>query len=168
MTLLEAKIANTEASSVKYNIVCLCVLYATHIYPHSRTQCVQVKYFAMYIYDIVEAHCYFVDIGRIDREQIRSRINNNDCRTFRPRRPLSTAYRTLLYAVDKGLRGRNVLQSLLLILLRICSRSIRPICIYIFIYINTKSKNCLLCHTAMPVSLRLTISSVLYLILPGP
>ena len=86
--------------------------------------------------DIVEAHCYFVDIGRIDREQIRSRINNNDCRTFRPRRPLSTAYRTVqnctelyrtvLYAVDKGLRGRNVLQSLLLILLRICSRSIRP------------------------------------------
>ena len=66
-------------------------------------------------------------IGRIDREQIRSRINNNDCRTFRPRRPLSTAYRTVLYAVDKGLRGRNVLQSLLLILLRICSRSIRPI-----------------------------------------
>ena len=32
--------------------------------------------------DIVEAHCYFVDIGRTDREQIRSRINNNDCRTF--------------------------------------------------------------------------------------
>ena len=78
-------------------------------------------------YDIVEAHCYFVDIGRTDREQIRSRINNNDCRTFRPRRPLSTAYRTVLYAVDKGLRGQNVLQSLLLILLRICSRSIRSI-----------------------------------------
>ena len=49
--------------------------------------------------DIVEAHCYFVDIGRIDREQIRSRINNNDCRTFRPRRPLSTAYRTKVTAV---------------------------------------------------------------------
>ena len=47
--------------------------------------------------DIVEAHCYFVDIGRTDREQIRSRINNNDCRTFRPRRPLSTAYRTRRY-----------------------------------------------------------------------
>ena len=31
---------------------------------------------------------------RTDREQIRSRINNNDCRTFRPRRPLSTAYKT--------------------------------------------------------------------------
>ena len=30
-------------------------------------------------------------------------------------------------AVDKGLRGRNILQSLLLILLRICSRSVRPI-----------------------------------------
>ena len=49
--------------------------------------------------DIVEAHCYFVDIGRIDHEQIRSRINNNDCRTFRPRRPLSTAYRTKETAV---------------------------------------------------------------------
>ena len=44
--------------------------------------------------DIVEAHCYFVDIGRTDLEQICSRINNNDCRTFRPRRPLSTVYRT--------------------------------------------------------------------------
>ena len=38
-----------------------------------------------------------------------------------------TVLRTVLYAVDKGLRGRNVLQSLLLILLRICSRSVRPI-----------------------------------------
>ena len=34
---------------------------------------------------------------------------------------------TVLYAVDKGLRGQNVLQSLLLILLRICSRSVCPI-----------------------------------------
>ena len=33
--------------------------------------------------DIVEAHCYFVDIRQTDREQIRSRINNNDCRMFR-------------------------------------------------------------------------------------
>ena len=39
-----------------------------------------------------------------------------------------TAVSLVLYAVDKGLRGRNVLQSLLLILLRICSRSVRPIC----------------------------------------
>ena len=56
--------------------------------------------FCKYLYnDIVEAHCYFVDIRRTDREQIRSRINNNDCRTFRPRRPLSTAYRTKETAV---------------------------------------------------------------------
>ena len=32
-----------------------------------------------------------------------------DCRPFRPRRPLSTAY-----AVDKGLRGRNGLQSVVI------------------------------------------------------
>ena len=38
-----------------------------------------------------------------------------------------TAVSLVLYAVDKGLCGRNVLQSLLLILLRICSRSVRPI-----------------------------------------
>ena len=37
-----------------------------------------------------------------------------------------TAVSLVLCAVDKGLRGRNVLQSLLLILLRICSRSVRP------------------------------------------
>ena len=42
------------------------------------------KGFHVYRNAIVEAHCYFVDIGRIDHEQIRSRINNNDCRTFRP------------------------------------------------------------------------------------
>ena len=34
------------------------------------------------LHDIVEAPCYFVDIGRTDHEQIRSRINNNDYRTF--------------------------------------------------------------------------------------
>ena len=67
------------------------------------------------LHDIVEAHCYFVDIGRTDREQICSRINNNDCRRFRPRSPLPTAYK-ILYAVDESL-----LRSLLLILLRICS-----------------------------------------------
>ena len=58
---------------------------------------------------------------------VHSRINNNDCGTFRPRRPLPTACKTVLYTVDKGICGRNVLQSLLLILLRICSRSVRPI-----------------------------------------
>ena len=34
---------------------------------------------------------------------------------------------SVLYTVDKGLRGRNVLHQLLLILLRICSWSLRPI-----------------------------------------
>ena len=43
---------------------------------------------------ILDVSVSYIDIGRTDREQIRSRINNNDCRTFRPRRPLSTAYRT--------------------------------------------------------------------------
>ena len=42
-----------------------------------------------------------------------------------------TAVSLVLYAVDKGLRGRNILQSLLLILLRICSRSVRLIYIII-------------------------------------
>ena len=49
----------------------------------------------------LDSPCCFIlyIIKRIDREQIRSRINNNDCRTFRPRRPLSTAYRTKETAV---------------------------------------------------------------------
>ena len=34
-------------------------------------------------FDVLEAHCYVVDVGRTDREQICSRINNNWCRTFR-------------------------------------------------------------------------------------
>ena len=37
-----------------------------------------------------------------------------------------TAVSLVLYAVDRGLRGRNILQSLLLILLCTCSRSVRP------------------------------------------
>ena len=28
-----------------------------------------------------------------------------DCRTFRPRRPLSTAHKTVLYIVDEGLHS---------------------------------------------------------------
>ena len=63
---------------------------------HTSPPCCQLSH------DIVEAHCYLVDIGRIDREQIRSRINNNDCRTFRPRRPLSTAYRTFCTQLTKA------------------------------------------------------------------
>ena len=34
-----------------------------------------------------------------DREQIHSRINNNDCRMFRPCRPLSTVHKTKETAV---------------------------------------------------------------------
>ena len=49
----------------------------------------------------VKAHCYFFNIGQTDREQIHSRINNNDGRTFRPRRPLSTAYKTIV--IDSAL-----------------------------------------------------------------
>ena len=44
---------------------------------------------AIHVFDVVEAHCYFVDIGQTDCEQIHSRINNNDCRTF-----ASAAYKT--------------------------------------------------------------------------
>ena len=48
--------------------------------------------------EVVEAHCYFFDIGRTDREQKRSRIDNNDCRAFRPSRPLSL--RTKLFCAQ--------------------------------------------------------------------
>ena len=46
-------------------------------------------------------------IRQTDCELMRSRINNNWCRASRPHRPLSTAYKTIWYAVDKGLRGRT-------------------------------------------------------------
>ena len=45
--------------------------------------------------------------GQTDREQIRSRINNNDCGTFRPRRPLSTAYKTKETAVRDMLYSKH-------------------------------------------------------------
>ena len=68
--------------------LCTYVCMYVCMYVCTYVQMYQCTYVC--VYDIVEAHCYFVDIGRTDREQIRSRINNNDCRTFRPRRPLST------------------------------------------------------------------------------
>ena len=37
-----------------------------------------------------------------------------DCRMFRPRRTLSTVYKTVLYTVDKGLWGPIVLQSVVI------------------------------------------------------
>ena len=93
---------------------------------HVRTQIVLGCHVTCQNYDITKwwGHCYVVNTRWTDCEQIHSRINNNWCRTFRPHRPLSTAYKTVLYAVDKGLRGRNVLHQLLLILLRICSQSV--------------------------------------------
>ena len=36
------------------------------------------------LYDVIEAHCYVVNIRQTDCEQIRSRIINNWCRMFRP------------------------------------------------------------------------------------
>ena len=37
-----------------------------------------------------------------------------NCRMFWPCRPLSTEYTTVLYAVDKDLQGRNILQSVVI------------------------------------------------------
>ena len=45
------------------------------------------------------------DIGRTDREQIRSRINNDDCRTFRQRRPLSTGTEAFVNCVQNTVRS---------------------------------------------------------------
>ena len=59
-----------------------------------------------------------INIGCTDREQIRSRINNNWCRTFWP---------SLCQLRTKRLRGQNVLHQWLLILLHICSRSVHTI-----------------------------------------
>ena len=47
-------------------------------------------------------------------EKIRCRINQSittDCKAFRPCRASSTEYKTVLYSVGEGTRGRNVLQS---------------------------------------------------------
>ena len=41
--------------------------------------------------------------------------------------PFGSSSSLVLYTVDKGLLGQNVLHQLVLILLRICSRSVRPI-----------------------------------------
>ena len=93
--------------------------------------------YIMHVYDVVEAHCYVVNIGQTDRELIRSRINNNWCRTFRPHRPLSTMFCTQLTKAYVF-----VLHQLLLILLRICSRSVRPMYVYACVYVaKTKGWN---------------------------
>ena len=53
-----------------------------------------------------------VSIWRTDREQICSRINNNDCRTFRAHSPLSTAYKTdiLMCLVASNLSSNDLEQ----------------------------------------------------------
>ena len=68
----------------------------------------------MVVYDAAEAHCYVVDIGQTEREQIRSRINNKTdaghfghvglCQLC----TILYNCRTVLYAVDNGLHGQNV------------------------------------------------------------
>ena len=55
------------------------------------------------LHDVIEAHCYVVVIGRTDCEQMHSRINNNCLQ--KPHKPVSTVYKTVLYAVDKGIWG---------------------------------------------------------------
>ena len=84
--------------------------------------------------DIVDAHCYFTDIGQTDREQIQScniighlhthSSSHNTISQCLLYKMSHTAVSLVLYAVDKGLHGRIVLQSLLLILLRIGSQSV--------------------------------------------
>ena len=86
-------------------------------------------------YDIVEAHCYFVDIGQTDREQIRNRINNNDCRTFWPQRPLSTAYRTVQRPLWPKRSAIIVIDSVTY-LLTISSPDMEQIYIHTYIYIH--------------------------------
>ena len=77
--------------SVSVSLVCLQRTFYCHI-------CTEWRYTSQMSNSIEisakrgrATHCIY-SFGRIDREQIRSRINNNDCRTFRPQRPLSTAY----------------------------------------------------------------------------
>ena len=84
MTTLYVLYMLTPSSSMKVTIH-ICTRGGIH---SSKSQQQQT------IYDIVEAHCCFVDIGQTDCEQICSRINNNDCRTFQPRRPLTTVYKS--------------------------------------------------------------------------
>ena len=84
---------------------------------HLLMTCI-VRICVHFIYDVVEAHCYIVDIGQTYREQIRTYVAESittDAGRF------SHVGLCQKYAVDKGLRGRNILHQLLLILLRICS-----------------------------------------------
>ena len=77
-----------------------------HVLPVLTTMSVEDQELRTLLKSVGESECLCV----LNEHQIHSSITNR-----------------VLYAVDKGLRGRNVLQSLLLILLRICSQSVRPI-----------------------------------------
>ena len=79
---------HTFVDCARVSCVCACV----HVY---------IKYFTLTSESIL--------MSKYEAESINHSIAT-DCRTFRPRRPSSTAYKTVLYAVDKGLCGRNVLQ----------------------------------------------------------
>ena len=95
MYVILYKLEQFEIKYVQNSIVTVCIHMSCKGVNCAGTiinTCELVEYFNLRIYiytnDVVEAHCYFVDIGRTDCEQIRSRINNNDCRTFWPQGPL--------------------------------------------------------------------------------
>ena len=47
-------------------------------------------------FDVVEAHCYIVIIGRAGRGRVRGGVSDGWFGAFRPRGPLSTAYKTFV------------------------------------------------------------------------
>ena len=44
--------------------------------------------------DVIETHCYIVDIRELIVSRYVAKSITTDCRTFRPNRSLSTAYKT--------------------------------------------------------------------------
>ena len=66
-----------------------------YTYVHTFHMYVVCVYMRMYVCVYVRMCIPVICIGRTDGEQIRSRVNDNDCRTFRPRRPLSAAHKTV-------------------------------------------------------------------------
>ena len=80
---------------------CICSpdLYSPHReqYNHMYVVTDSTNTLQMYtLYDVVEAHCYVVNIGRTDHEHTHSKTNNSWCKTFWLCRPLSIAYKSLL------------------------------------------------------------------------
>ena len=77
--------------------------------------------FDMLHYDVVEAHCYVVDIGQTDGEQIRSRFSNKWLQDV----PLLTACTLFCMQLTKAYVAKTSCNQLLLIPLRICARLLR-------------------------------------------